>query len=113
MDDQACSLRFITDKSLREGLRDIRFRRRSFWLVFLGYLPVMAALSLLGEWVFPWAAYVWMGLFMGAGMYVWISRCPRCGERFHFRRGFSNLWAQKCLHCGLNLRPNRKGRAVT
>jgi hypothetical protein len=112
MDNQGC-LRFITDKSIREGLRDIRFRRRWLWLVFLGYLPVMATLSLLGEWMFPWAAYVWMGLFMGAVMYVWASRCPRCGERFHFRWAFSNPWARKCLHCGLNLRADLKSASAS
>jgi hypothetical protein len=80
--------------------------------MFLGYLPAMAALSLLGEWIFPWAAYVRMGLFAGAGIYVWVSRCPRCGERFHFRAGFSNPWARKCLHCGPKLRVDLKGGAV-
>lgn len=112
MNGEGTSLRLVTEKAIRAGLHDIRLRRRWFWLFFWAYLPAMAIIAMLGDWVFPWAAFAWMGFFLGASMYVWVSRCPRCGERFHYRRGFSNPWTRKCLHCGLHLRADRNGASI-
>jgi hypothetical protein len=102
----ASTIRLTTPDSLRAGLEEIRRRRRLLWIVFWTYVPVMVLLfKLLGGWVFPWAAFAWMGLLGVTGIRVSLSRCPRCGERFHWSLAWHNAWARKCLHCGLPLRP--------
>jgi hypothetical protein len=100
------TIRLTTPDSIRAGLEEIRGRRRVLWVVFWTYVPVMVLLyQLLGSWVFPWVAFAWMALLGVAGIRVTLSRCPRCGEGFHWGVGRHNSWTRKCLHCGLPLRP--------
>jgi len=101
-------LGFITDKSVRLGLQDIRRRRRWAWFVFWAFFPAMAAIVVLGESVVLWGAAAWMALWAGASVYAWIIRCPRCGGRFHFGGGLNNPWTRSCLHCGLRLRADQQ-----
>ncbi len=78
-----------------------------YWLVFLGYVP--------GVFLFGWllsfavndnlaheiVAFGWMALWMVSGQGYVRFRCPRCGEKFFARKGFSNIFSGKCLNCGL------------
>jgi uncharacterized protein (DUF983 family) len=101
----ASPFRLVTSASLRDGLARIRRRRRIVWLVFWTYIPAMVLMSLLGEWVFPWAAFAWMALLGVTSVQVSLSRCPRCGERYHWGSTWYSSWTRKCMHCGLPLRP--------
>lgn len=103
--------------NIERGLRTIRLRRRIVWLVWLSYLPVMI---LFWRTFVPTeregmaAAIVWMVGYAIAGMLVSLSRCPRCGERFHRGRwsrapnnplfAHWNPWTRRCMRCGLPLR---------
>ena len=91
----------------RDGLIVIRFRRFRLWFFFLTYLPAGCVVGQFtrSERVFAVVAGVWMAAFAVCAVVVSLSRCPRCQERFHHRGWRSNTWTQKCLNCGLALRP--------
>jgi hypothetical protein len=36
-------------------------------------------------------------------------RCPRCSECFHVKGSFCNVFARKCMHCGLKLNAKAGG----
>ena len=97
-----------------KSLRMLRFASHFPWLavilIGLVYIVLPAAgrdaILPVYQFLFAWAT---AGFFMG---YL-IRRypCPRCGERFHYRRRgerFLSLYAYndfatKCTHCGLRL----------
>lgn len=97
-----------------KSLRALRFASHFPWLVIvlmgLAYavLPPGGQQAILPAYqlFFAWAA---AGLFMSN--LIRRYPCPRCGERFHYRRRgerFLSLYpyndfATKCTHCGLRL----------
>jgi predicted RNA-binding Zn-ribbon protein involved in translation (DUF1610 family) len=95
-----------------------RYRRasRGFWILFVFFLPVMAAtdrafasLGYRREAVVFVIAPAWMLAFAVIGYRTWNFRCPQCGElffhRFDDRPGrqgwIHNPFARRCPHCGL------------
>ena len=82
--------------------------RNLFWIVWLGYVPVVGMLSVLVLWFFGTfvPGFVFAGLWMLMFLVVHIRLsgwpCPRCGKPFSkkwwYDKGF---FARKCVHCGL------------
>ena len=88
--------------------QDYRHRRNVFLLVFLGSVPVVSLVEVLGEKLFHTfrpafvAASLWMAWFVYCGVRASRWRCPRCGNWFYGSWWYS-LWplAWHCVHCGL------------
>ncbi len=91
-----------------EDWKEYRRYRRDFWIVFVGYLPVMFVVATLSNWLFHsfTPAFVlavgYMLLVIVAGIRVSGFYCPRCAKWFAgtwwYNLGFL---ARKCQHCGL------------
>lgn len=94
---------------IASGLEEIRRMRRMAWIVFFLFVPVIMLADLLpGDIVAPLVMGVWIILFCFSGFRVWLSRCPRCGERFHVKTWWHNIFARNCLHCRLPLKDNAR-----
>src|SRR2546425_1145948 len=83
------------------GLRRIRQNRIWMWTLILLWLPANYLFHILtrsqkASWFF---GVSWMAVIATAGLRVMLSRCPRCGDFFHWK-SFINTWARRCLHCG-------------
>jgi len=88
--------------------QEYRRLRRNTLLVWLGYIPAVGFLAMVGQWL----THTFILGFISAGAYmVWFAMtgaqwtqfsCPRCGEYFG-SRGALRLGplARKCMHCGL------------
>jgi hypothetical protein len=78
------------------------------WFVYLGGLPVAAAVAWLASRLFDTkipgmvAAIAWMVAYMVIGFRIQLWPCPRCGKRFSAKWWYNKwLFARKCVHCGL------------
>lgn len=100
----------------KRAWRDFRFRKRLFWGLFLGYVPVLALLGmvlghlgLLGSNandVMVALGLAWMLAWFVVGIRYPLFRCPRCQKRFiawHRRNPYFVRFATKCSNCGLGL----------
>jgi hypothetical protein len=94
--------------------RELRRRRRLTWVLFLGYIPGVAALCFLvgapvtrmggskqGEVACAVIALLWILAFAAAAIRLTFFRCPRCHRIFHSTWWRHNPFARNCLHCGL------------
>lgn len=94
--------------------RELRLRRRLLWVLFLGYIPGVAALCFLvggpvtslggskqGEVVCAVIALLWILAFAVAAIRLTLFRCPRCRQLFHSTWWRHNPFARNCLHCDL------------
>ena len=94
--------------------QDLRRRRRLLWILFLGYIPGVAALCFLvgapitsmgetqqGEVACAIIALLWIFAFAVAAIRLTFFRCPRCHRIFHSTWWRHNPFAHNCLHCGL------------
>jgi len=83
-----------------------RRRRKTFVAAVLAYAALLALVaiapntSLLADywWVLAALLFAW---FMVAGFRLTYWHCPRCGKPFFTRLFWGNLFARRCLHCGL------------
>jgi hypothetical protein len=103
-------------KNISEGLRQIRFRRRLYLSIYFAFLPVCAALAVLG-FRYPLVPVLGMLLLCAAMLLVYVklnkSKCPRCHEYFFVQKLMKNNWTpvsstsmppqKKCQKCGLSL----------
>jgi hypothetical protein len=93
-----------------KGLAEIRRHRRVAWLLTLGFVPGGVLLSIALNLLFHsdvltvLGAGAWFGLGVVANLRVSQSKCPRCGQRFHKGRWWSNPWTSRCMTCRLHLR---------
>jgi hypothetical protein len=110
---------------IRQGLRDIRARRRRYQLVSWLGLPMIVvvcqllwSLFELPRWwgyivVLPVALWIWLSNRLA--QQVWATKCPRCGEPFHARQWgpfeLRDVFLWSCQHCGLKLRADWHLRA--
>jgi hypothetical protein len=97
-----------TDEAIARGLAEIRRRRRTLWVLFLGFIPATLTFFLLtgSNQLAVGFALLWMGLTSVAMFRTAFARCPRCKGLFHFDRWFmsNNGFTRKCMRCGLPLR---------
>jgi hypothetical protein len=102
------TVQFVNLREVAEGLSRIRRLRRTMWIVWLSGVPLMALVgglldspSLIGP-----IALIWMGAYIVTSFRVVLSRCPRCGELYHYRWPFGGggILTQRCRSCGLSLR---------
>jgi hypothetical protein len=91
-----------------EGWKTYRRYRRDFWLVWIGYIPVVGAIAFVSQWLFHSfvpamvAAAFWMLLFLFVGIRYQTFPCPRCGESFSAKWWYNlGFLARKCVHCRL------------
>jgi hypothetical protein len=109
---------------IRQGLRDIRARRRRYQLVSWLGLPVIFICQVLWSLLeLPrWSGYIillpvalWIWLSNRLAQQVWATKCPRCGEPFHARQWgpfeLRDVFLWSCQHCGLKLRADWHLRA--
>ncbi len=95
-------------------LSKVKRRRRFLWILTLGYLPGVALCYSL-SWCRPAAFNLgasWMALIFLASVFVTFSRCPNCGDFFHWAYLWCNPLARSCRHCGLSLNAGLKGLKV-
>ena len=111
VDRDESSIRFTSEKSIHAGLETLRRRRRWFWLLLLAAVPGIAVFMMLPYPLFPLLTAAWLGTIAIAAWYSSVSRCPRCGEHFHFHFGVSQLLTRQCGHCGLHLNADRRSNA--
>lgn len=98
----------------REGLLDIRMRRRWVWRIWIGALPAVFLASFAGDRIAIGAVaavgVLWVAVVVRAGL----ARCPRCGEFFDRGRvGSWNPWRQACGSCRLPLDEHCEESAAT
>jgi hypothetical protein len=101
------TVQFVNLKEEAAGLALIRRLRRTMWIVWLSGVLMMAVAGLLGlSWLVGPIAAIWMGAFIVTSFRVAISRCPRCGQLYHFGWPFGGggILLQRCRNCGLSLR---------
>jgi uncharacterized membrane protein YfcA len=107
---------------IEAGLEEIRIRWRLVWFLTAAML---LAFVLFAGWALydgrfdeEWPRYV-TGLVGGSLVVnlawgrVVLSRCPRCGERFYIRDSLLRVvigqaFGGRCVHCGLELRRDRR-----
>ena len=95
------------DSQVTSAWADYRSRRRWFFYVWFGGLPVVFLLSGLLTEVFRtvlpfyFVGGVWLVSFAAVGVRLTLFRCPRCRRFFFFTGYSSNHFAQRCVHCGL------------
>jgi hypothetical protein len=93
---------------------DFRLRKRLFWALFLGYIPMWSLLALLvhglglpvKNQLMVALGLAWMLAWFVVGIWYPLFRCPRCGERFiprQRRNPFFATFASKCANCGLGI----------
>ncbi len=86
---------------------DYRRRRRWFFGVWLGgFLLVAMLASLLSALSLDDLAFVILGpswgiAFFIVGIRLEFFRCPSCQRRFFCTWWYCNLFARRCVHCGL------------
>jgi len=87
--------------------RECRRRRNILLFAFLGFVPSVAVIGLVGvrlfhtDWPFSIAAISWMIFFVLAGIRYESFRCPRCHKWFFVKWWCYDIFARRCLHCGL------------
>lgn len=80
-----------------------RRRRAVHWLLFLSYIPLTVAAHALTDSTtisFTVALILFWGWFIAGQMLLW-WKCPRCHRPFHGGMVRGNVFAKRCLHCGL------------
>lgn len=92
-----------------EGCRKIRRRQQVYLFVLATSLPAaLLAHYLVGGNAPVISVVAWIGVIAAASASLSRSRCPACGERFHYaiRDGSPswNAFSRECLHCGADLR---------
>ena len=89
----------------KEALREYRKRNVVFWVLFLGWVPVIMLVAIpLGRMlnsnvVTETLITAW---FMGVvAATIWRLRweCPRCSKPF-YTKWYHNAFATKCVYCG-------------
>lgn len=93
--------------SYTAGLDLLRRRRKYFFGVVLGYVPVMWLLHEFAPRFMLKAFAVWVVLLVVAMAVSAVARCPRCGNCFHMH-GMTLLYLRKCLHCQLHINADRQ-----
>jgi hypothetical protein len=85
---------------------DYRNRRRWFFGVWLGGVPLVVLLSLAlipvfhSEIPFYVVAGAFFFGFAVVGVRLTLFRCPHCHRHFFFTGYSSNHFAKRCVHCG-------------
>jgi predicted membrane channel-forming protein YqfA (hemolysin III family) len=92
----------------QEHWRRYKKLRNVFFFLFLGYVPVVAAFTVLVS--MPLRAFtpsfvfavIWIVMLLVVGNRLSAWRCPRCGQWFAAKWWYNKgLFARKCVHCGL------------
>jgi Zn ribbon nucleic-acid-binding protein len=87
--------------------REYRRRRNLLLFAFLGGVPLVSITAVAGEKFFHSAAPAsvvavgWMVLFAVAGIRMNFFSCPRCHKPFFLKWWYHDLFAGRCVHCGL------------
>ena len=91
--------------AFKRGMALIRRRRKYFFALIIGYMPLMW----LANKFFPTfrgmaiTFGVWVVLLFITALYSALARCPRCGNYFHMH-GMSLMYLRRCLHCQLHIK---------
>ena len=96
------------------GLAEIRRRRRLSYWTSVAFIPVGLGSAVILRAIIPFDFLfyllvvlingAWMGMMVVTALRVGDARCPRCADRFHRGRWWSNPWTHRCMSCGLSLR---------
>jgi predicted RNA-binding Zn-ribbon protein involved in translation (DUF1610 family) len=91
----------------QEQLRTLRRRRRALYWCFGLFLPWGLVTYLLGvpEWL-AFAVWAVTAIALTSSFTFW--RCPKCGKLAFYKGLFHNTFSPRCLHCGLELKPEQK-----
>jgi hypothetical protein len=90
-----------------ESWQEYRRRRNLLLFAFFGYMPAVGLVAVLATWEFKSAtpafvaAFSWMAFYAAAGIRFQRFKCPRCGRWFLAKWWNHNMFARRCVHCGL------------
>lgn len=92
---------------MHDAWDEYRKRRNLATIAFVGYVPVVYLVADLAFKLFhtsvPGYAFAaaWMlFIIISSNRVVWFP-CPRCGKRFFAKWWYHNMFARRCVHCGL------------
>jgi hypothetical protein len=94
------------DSQFISAWSDYRSRRRWFFGVWLGGLPVVILIAgalikiFHSELPFYFVGAAWMLSFAVVGIRLTLFRCPCCHRQFFCTWYSSNQFARRCVHCG-------------
>lgn len=115
----------VDKNTIEDGLAAIKRKRlilvTMFWM-WIPYGMLIMVLRLPSPFIFAYMAGMVIVVFM-----LQLVKCPRCGHYFQFRTfkdaqvsdkswerinllfgaGYHNIFTQKCLNCGLNIKPEK------
>ena len=100
------TLRLVSARDIRTGLRRIRWRRRLALALFLPGLPLVSALVRpLSPRLAALAAAVYAAVFLVMFHLWWWSRCPRCRGWFFSKSPLlgGNPFRRSCVECALRI----------
>ncbi len=88
--------------AFERGMASVRRRRKYFFGVVIGYMPLMWLVHKLSPSFQSMAITfsAWVVILFLTALYSALVRCPRCGNYFHMN-GMSLLYLRRCLHCQL------------
>ena len=91
-----------------DAWREYRRRTRLAWLLFIGFIPLLALVALVtradhggGDFIFSITALIWFIVWTITSLRLGRFQCPRCKRDYFHKWPVQNGFARRCLHCGL------------
>jgi hypothetical protein len=100
------------DRQYLDSWRDLRLRKRLFYLVVLGFPVLWIGLRFLVALISPppqdipfradpWIPVAYIVMWIATGIYLNFYRCPRCEKLFFLGTPGVIFFKRSCVHCGL------------
>jgi Zn ribbon nucleic-acid-binding protein len=89
--------------------QEYRRRRNLFLFVFFAYVPLIGVFGVVAKHVGTWATAIvyvisagWIIFIVAAAIRLRLFKCPRCRSLFFSKWWYGNVFARRCVHCGLS-----------
>ncbi len=91
---------------INAGLKRLRFLRRSLGVIVITFVPVVYLLLIMDvpERIIMTIGITMVCLGVVIELVIGFSRCPACKNFFHVRGMSGNIFARKCMNCGIPLK---------
>ncbi len=90
------------------GLKRIRFLRRFLLVIVILFAPLVYVMAMreLPLRLIMTIGIAWICVGVVVELLIGFARCPACRGYFHVRGMSGNIFAKKCMHCGVALKEN-------